>query len=129
MHNWGKPERAPHEREVWCQVVQYVCMYVRMYICTCMYIYLVRHAMPYMIVMYMYVYLSRTSRHAVHDSHVGAHMSNIVRARTLIDSRLDYQGYLWMLQNLSTERRDYGIGGNEKGHTALTIRPNKGNKD
>ena len=28
-----------------------------------------------------------------------------------------------------TERRDYGVGGNEKGHAAMTKRPNKGNKD
>ena len=27
-NNWGEPERAPHEREVWCEDVQYVCMYV-----------------------------------------------------------------------------------------------------
>ena len=85
-------------------------MYVCMYVCK-------------------YVYLSRTSCHAVHDSHVGAHMFNIVHARTLIDSRLDYQGYLWMLQNLRTERRDYGVGVNEKGHAALTKQPNKGNED
>ena len=35
-NNWGEPERAPHEREVWCQDVQYVCM------CVCMCVYLVR---------------------------------------------------------------------------------------
>ena len=35
-----------------------------------------------------------------------------------------------MLQNLlRTERRDYGVGGNDKGHAALTKRPNKGNED
>ena len=27
-NNWGEPERAPHEREVWCQDVQYICMCV-----------------------------------------------------------------------------------------------------
>ena len=30
---------------------------------------------------------------------------------------------------LSTERRDYGVGRNEKGHAALTKRPNKGSED
>ena len=32
--NWGEPERAPHEREVWCQDVQYICVCVCVYVCT-----------------------------------------------------------------------------------------------
>ena len=51
-HNWGEPERAPHDREVWCEGVQY-----------------------------NYVYLARTSRGqrcdiyiCMRDSHVGAHV-------------------------------------------------------
>ena len=63
----------PHEREVWCEDVQYIYIYI-----------------------YIYIFISygrRTRTRAMRDSHVGAHVSNIdTRTRTLIDCRLDYQG-------------------------------------
>ena len=30
-NNWGEPERAPHEREVWCEDVQYYLVRVYAY--------------------------------------------------------------------------------------------------
>ena len=64
--NWGEPERAPHEREVWCQDVQYICM------CVCVFI--------------SYV-ASRAS--AMREGHVGAHVVYAIALALYSDCRLD----------------------------------------
>ena len=58
-------------------------------------------------------------------------LSNIVSfIRVRLSTRLPRLASYGNLPNLlSTERRDYGVGGNEKGHAALTKRPNKGSED
>ena len=57
LYNWGEPERAPHEREVWREDVQYLSRTL---------------------------YGRRTRTRAMRDSHVGAHVSNIdTRTRTV----------------------------------------------